>query len=407
MLQRFLSLSFAFVFVLTNLLLAQKPTLYPDGRGSKILFPIAEISFADEVVSFNQGNPSPKEEHRTHKGILNVPDYETIQSSTYTTLGCGGEIVLKFNDNVLVDVNGPDLFVFEIGPAIEATQVYISKDGTNWIDVGTLSKGKADIDISDRVNKTDVFQYVKLVDLKEDCPGQYPGADIDAVGVIGSIVRISLNSSVLFDTGKYELKDSEELTELAGKLKTIKATITIEGHTDSDGSDESNLVLSQNRAEAVKSFLISNGVSEEKIVAEGFGEKDPIATNETEEGKQMNRRVEIMVNTGGDINYDKDVAGTWKTNRGKLHLYQIGQEIIGWYNNDDGEVYGTLINSNTFEGKWVEGSSSKACDSEFMESKAWGRIKISFNDDFSELDIKWNYCDEEPTKGAWSGNKIK
>lgn len=394
------------LFISTTLF-AQEATLYPDGRGSKVLFPLGAISFADEVVSFNYGDPHSEESYRTIEGVLNIPDYDEFVANTSTTLGCGGEIVLAFRNNVLIDVEGPDLFVFETGPAIEATQVYISKDGKNWVDVGVLQGGKADIDISDKVNETDVFRYVKLVDLKEDCGGRFPGADIDAVGAIGSSLRLSLNSSVLFDTGEYELKGTNELSAYAELLKPLNATLTIEGHTDNVGTEESNQVLSQKRAETVKSFLISKGFNADKITSKGYGESNPIAANDTEEGKQLNRRVEIMVKSGNNINYKEGVAGTWSTSDGTLHLYQVGEDVIGWYNIDDGEIYTWFTSSNTLEGRWVEGTSSTACDGEYWGSNAWGKILITFNSDFTEFDAKWNYCEQEPTRGDWSGKKVK
>ena len=66
------------------------------------------------------------------------------------------------------------------------------------------------------------------------------------------------------------------------------------GHTDNVGNTSSNLKLSQDRAENVKKFMISLGVSPDKIVSKGFGSSKPIATNESEAGKALNRRVEIQ-----------------------------------------------------------------------------------------------------------------
>jgi len=75
--------------------------------------------------------------------------------------------------------------------------------------------------------------------------------------------------------------------------------IEIAGHTDSDGSSSSNETLSDNRANAVYSYLLENGVAKERLTFKGYGEEKPVATNETEEGKALNRRVEfVIINIG-------------------------------------------------------------------------------------------------------------
>lgn len=75
-----------------------------------------------------------------------------------------------------------------------------------------------------------------------------------------------------------------------------KTKIEVNGHTDSRGDDAMNLTLSQNRAKAVQNYLINNGIGTDRIMkAVGFGENDPIATNDTDEGRQENRRSEIVV----------------------------------------------------------------------------------------------------------------
>ena len=84
------------------------------------------------------------------------------------------------------------------------------------------------------------------------------------------------------------------IKDLVKKGKVEKFEIF--GHTDSDDTDEYNQVLSENRANSVKDFLIKNGVTA-NITTTGFGEKKPIATNSTKEGKQLNRRVEIVIPT--------------------------------------------------------------------------------------------------------------
>ena len=112
----------------------------------------------------------------------------------------------------------------------------------------------------------------------------------------GLIVNMS---DVLFDTGKYTLKPPTQvkLAKISGILLAHPGlTLQIEGHTDSVGSDEMNQRLSEQRADAVRDFLASQGVAASSMTAKGFGKTDPIASNDTAEGRQKNRRVELVVN---------------------------------------------------------------------------------------------------------------
>ncbi|BBM57335.1 outer membrane porin F [Leptotrichia trevisanii] len=110
---------------------------------------------------------------------------------------------------------------------------------------------------------------------------------------------VTLDSGVLFDVDKYNLRPKAEeiLKNLAVVLKEANIkSFEVDGHTDSDASDEHNKVLSENRANSVKVFLASQGVNA-NIVTHGYGESKPIASNDTPEGKQKNRRVEIIIPT--------------------------------------------------------------------------------------------------------------
>ncbi len=105
-------------------------------------------------------------------------------------------------------------------------------------------------------------------------------------------------SDVLFDTGQYTLKPGarEKLAKISGILLAHpELKLEVEGHTDSVGPDDYNQKLSENRANAVRSFLVSQGVDADGIVARGFGKTKPVATNDTAAGRQQNRRVEIVV----------------------------------------------------------------------------------------------------------------
>ena len=104
--------------------------------------------------------------------------------------------------------------------------------------------------------------------------------------------------NVLFETGKASLKNSsfkaiDELVEAMNAKKTME--IEIAGHTDNVGDKEANLKLSQERAEAVRSYLIKKGISSERITAKGYGDTKPVADNSTEAGRQQNRRTEVKI----------------------------------------------------------------------------------------------------------------
>jgi len=103
---------------------------------------------------------------------------------------------------------------------------------------------------------------------------------------------------VLFETGMAELRGSAvgNLDRLADFLVRYDTrTAMIEGHTDSVGSESSNQILSQRRAQSVQAYLISRGVSSARLNASGLGEGSPVGSNDSETGRQQNRRVEVIV----------------------------------------------------------------------------------------------------------------
>ena len=110
--------------------------------------------------------------------------------------------------------------------------------------------------------------------------------------------KVTLAADVLFDFDKAVLKPEgkSKLDDLATKVKAINLEVVIAiGHTDSIGSDAYNQKLSVRRAESVKAYLVSKGVEPNRIYTEGKGEKQPVASNKTKDGRQKNRRVEIEV----------------------------------------------------------------------------------------------------------------
>jgi outer membrane protein OmpA-like peptidoglycan-associated protein len=115
---------------------------------------------------------------------------------------------------------------------------------------------------------------------------------------VGEGIKITFDSKLLFDFGKTDLQETNKmnLRKLSESLKQYPDTeLLIEGHTDNVGSDSFNQNLSQNRAASVANYLNSVGVSMARLRPEGRGEAQPIATNDNDNGRQQNRRVEIAV----------------------------------------------------------------------------------------------------------------
>jgi len=110
--------------------------------------------------------------------------------------------------------------------------------------------------------------------------------------------KVTFAADVLFDFDKSVIKPEgkAKLDDLSNKIRGINLEVVIAiGHTDSIGTDEYNQKLSVRRAESVKAYLVSKGVEPNRIYTEGKGEKQPVATNKTAEGRAKNRRTEIEV----------------------------------------------------------------------------------------------------------------
>ncbi len=113
-----------------------------------------------------------------------------------------------------------------------------------------------------------------------------------------NILAVTFKADVMFDLNSSVLKTGayDEIDRVATVLNKYPQTrIRIEGHTDSTGSETHNMELSQKRAEAVKNSLMSRNVDPARLETVGFGESKPIASDDTEAGRQMNRRVTVVI----------------------------------------------------------------------------------------------------------------
>lgn len=126
---------------------------------------------------------------------------------------------------------------------------------------------------------------------------EVPGAEVTRVGE-GINVTFDEQSGVYFDVNKSDIKgkSAETLQRLAGIFKEYpKSNILIEGHTDNTGADEYNMGLSQRRAQAVTSYLVSQGIDAGRFTTKWYGEAQPRFDNSTPEGRSKNRRVELGI----------------------------------------------------------------------------------------------------------------
>lgn len=139
-------------------------------------------------------------------------------------------------------------------------------------------------------------------DLEEDLPG----AEVDRMG---EGIAVKFDNSLMFDFDSAQLRPEarDQLRNLANNLHEYPNTdLVIVGHTDAIGSDEYNMGLSRRRANSAADYLRSQGVSSARITTVGKGEREPIASNETDYGRQQNRRVEVAIYANEE--YREEVA---------------------------------------------------------------------------------------------------
>lgn len=226
--------------------------------------------------------------YRHEQGILN-PDNRT---SAYTGFSGGFSVAVPFKDN---------------GPALGIDYSYRSSNpfgGTHSIGIRFgLGDGTECGDETDVVEGKDAFSDEKVTVAKpepEPTPKPEKVKKVKEIKLskteVATIERIS--SAIEFETGSTDLtaEAKAELDELVVFMNDkTAAKVDIMAYTDNVGSDEDNLQLSRERAFAVKTYLMDAGIDAERLKGKGFGEENPIADNETAEGRARNRRVELKV----------------------------------------------------------------------------------------------------------------
>ncbi len=188
---------------------------------------------------------------------------------------------------------------FSNKPRAGETVIFESKNTQKEYSVITKSDGKCQLllpkgDTYD-VKYRDLSEHVKYS--KIDIPNQPGRFSFDVKMKFEPSRMITLNN-VLFETGKSTLKPSsfKELNELVEVMKNKKGMeIEIAGHTDNVGNTEKNMELSLDRAKAVRNYLIKHGIAANRVTAKGYGDTQPVASNDTAEGRKKNRRTEVRI----------------------------------------------------------------------------------------------------------------
>jgi OmpA-OmpF porin, OOP family len=302
------------VFVITAI---AAPTARAGGEGEKCT-PFIDIkknsvklhpkSFVDRVACHAEecNNPfwSP-----SWAGGNNVPEnvigppvehgmFDFFGPTDHYTLGCDKTAIWEFTDNLIVDVDGPDILIFEGGWFSESTLITISSDRKNWIAVERGEGGLSSIDISKSIkNRSQTFRFIRFTD-QCDWGSWSPsaGADVDAIATYGYSWTSTLSSDVVFETGKSDIRNSAELDKLVERVKGSPKPyrLRVVGFTDSMGAPDKNVELSIDRATAVMKYMTRPGkIDPSAVEASGLGEEFPVTSNDTKDGMSKNRRVEL------------------------------------------------------------------------------------------------------------------
>ena len=243
-----------------------------------------------------------------------------------TFLGPEKEVISLSEDNLLASVTSPvSEKVIEPLVAVNTSQTTILKGVT--LDAVTLKPVEASIDLIDNDKNEKVATFMSnsktgkflvslpsgknygIAVLAEDYLFHSENFDIPAaqgyqeVNKEIHLKKVAVGSSIVlknifFDFDKATLRKESipELTRLIDLLNQVPTMkIEISGHTDSKGSDDYNLKLSESRSKSVVAYLVENGIDSKRLQYKGYGEANPIATNDTEEGRQQNRRTEFKI----------------------------------------------------------------------------------------------------------------
>lgn len=213
--KRIFTLALAIVMIVSLMPMTTKAAdsdvIYTDTRGNKITIPGGADSCATRVVSFTPGESWTKDERAMNEqAVIGIPDYNKDDDTNYLCLGAKGSIVLEFSVDI-VDSDGNDIYVFEVGNNVEATKVEVSNDLENWVYVGDVDGSLSGVDLNGKVPSGARYKYVRITDIKGS-GGNWPGADIDAVA--------GLNNKLPIESSEWSSEDLYQ-AEMEGLIPDV------------------------------------------------------------------------------------------------------------------------------------------------------------------------------------------
>lgn len=272
------------LFIAFALLLSFTPTFSQDAEGCKEhpMFPtrmtnyiLSECKNNFDAVEFNTVAGSGK--NITKEGTVTFLRYDFNTETGKQKPSCLQ--ILRNYEAAVKKINGTTVFL-NVDEALATFKII--KDGKEiaWVKIECVGNDNTD---------SYLLRILELEEMKQEISSE------DILTALNKDGHISLY--INFETGKSDIKaDSQKIIdEIAEMLKANPALkISIEGHTDNVGAPAANKTLSENRAKAVMTSLISKAIDKARLSAKGWGQDKPIAGNDTEDGKAKNRRVEIV-----------------------------------------------------------------------------------------------------------------
>ena len=252
----------------------------PGGYGGTDIW-ISEITKNGFSKAFNAGSTINTEKDEMSPFIH--PDNRNLYFSSNGHTGMGDyDLFLCQRNNINSDWQKPKNLGYPINDHKSQNSLVVSSDGkTAFFNSSFDGFGSDDIFFFDL---PEPIQASKLDNIELDIVSSIPGEEI-------------VLKNVQFSNNSYELDDDSkiELDKLSVYMIQYSIAIEIEGHTDSNGDPDFNLILSENRARSVSNYLINKGVKKEKISHTGYGDKKPIADNDNEIGRAQNRRTSFKI----------------------------------------------------------------------------------------------------------------